>query len=141
MKFTDWYFDFRLSVVDTQWHETKTLVSYAMPRVPDKRWWFDFYCMMGAYFMCCKGLFRTDEQINNGLEYAVFPNLYQVADSYVATLLTKSLQRTAFAVMISRVELQNNGRKLGYDQVAEIREWAQSYASKSITKGGVNMRW
>mgnify|MGYP000161319164 CR=1 FL=1 len=42
---TDWSFDYAANLLDTQWHEPKTVESYAMPRVPDSRWWFDIYCI------------------------------------------------------------------------------------------------
>ena len=63
--FADCEFDYnyKIGVLDTKWHEPKTLDTYAMPRISDsKRWWFDFYHMMGAYAMCSKGLFRDEEE-------------------------------------------------------------------------------
>ena len=48
-KFSDWNFDYRTNVMDKKWQEPKTIETYATPCIPDKRWWLDFYFMMGAY--------------------------------------------------------------------------------------------
>lgn len=93
-KFTDWSFDYLANVLDTKWHEPKTVESYGMPRIPDRRWWFDFYCLTGAYGMCDNGFFRSEQQIADGLQYAVFPDLHKVSDNHVTTQLGEALKGT-----------------------------------------------
>ena len=93
-KFSDWNIYSRTNVLYTKWNELKTIQIYAIPCIPDKRWWFVFYYMMGAYAMCRNGLFRNNEQIKAGLEYTVLQSLYKVSDSYVATILSKSIRKS-----------------------------------------------
>ena len=76
-KFSNWDFDYKTNVMDTKLHRPKTIETYKMPRIPDKRWWFDFYFIIGAYAMCGNGLLRDDKQIKPGLEYYVFPTLHK----------------------------------------------------------------
>ena len=61
---SDWNFDYRNNVLNTKWHEPKTIETYAMPCITDKIWWFNFYLMIGAYEMCSNGLLHDDDQIN-----------------------------------------------------------------------------
>ncbi len=57
--FNDWSFDMLLNVIDTLWRESKTFKKYTMPRITDNFFGFDWYCVMGAYFMCEDALYRT----------------------------------------------------------------------------------
>jgi hypothetical protein len=41
--FRDWVFDYLWMVTNTPWKEKKTVNMYALPRVPDKRRYFDWY--------------------------------------------------------------------------------------------------
>ena len=79
--FSQWRFDYLANITDTKWHEPKTVDVYAMPRIPDERWWFCFYFVMGAYAMCENGLYRSPKQISDGLQNAVFPSLHKVDDN------------------------------------------------------------
>ena len=74
-------------MLDTKWHEPKTIETYAVFLITDKKSWFKLYFIMGAYTMWGNGLFRNDKQIKSGLEYDVFPSLHKFSDSYVATIL------------------------------------------------------
>jgi len=119
-KFSDWSFDYMTYVLDTKWSETKTCDKYAMPRVPDKRWWFCFFYLMGAYAMCGNGLYRTEAQKCNGFEHTVFPDLQQVSDNYVTTLLGSWIKK-------------------GLAGAAEgIEEFTRMYTAKSLRIGAVN---
>lgn len=91
-KFTDWSFDYMTYVLDTQWKEAKTCDAYAMARVSDKRWWFDFFFIMGAHAMCNKGLYRSEEEIKNGFMHTVFPDLQKYSDNYVTTLVGNAVK-------------------------------------------------
>ncbi|KAL3785836.1 hypothetical protein HJC23_012391 [Cyclotella cryptica] len=90
--FNDWSYDYLLNVVDTLWKESKTLKKYTMPRFTDEFFGLDWYCVLGAYFMCDDGLFRSPEDISNGKMNAVFPSLHQVQDKAVAKKLTNAIR-------------------------------------------------
>eukprot|EP00956_Cyclotella_meneghiniana_P002525 scaffold2885_cov62-Cyclotella_meneghiniana.AAC.2 len=90
--FNDWSYDYLLNVVDTLWKESKTLKSYTMPRFTDEFFGLDWYCVLGAYFMCDDGLFRSTEDIEKGKMNAVFPSLHQVQDKAVAKKLTNAIR-------------------------------------------------
>ena len=65
---------------------------WALPRIPDKRWWFCFYWVMGAYVMCGNGLHRLDVSVAAGLLYAVFPRLHKVSDGCVTTQIRNAIK-------------------------------------------------
>ena len=109
-----------------------------MPCIPDKRWWFDFYFMMGAYAICRNGLFCYGEHIKSGLEYAVFPSLHKVSDSDLETMLSKSIRKILLSQMSNGVKKYQNNLPLSPDQKDHIEEWSKLLSSKSIRKGRVN---
>ena len=109
-----------------------------MPRIPDKRFWFDFYFMMGSYAMCINSLFRNDEQIKSGLQYAVFPSLHKVSDGYVATMLSKSTRKSLISQICNGIKKDQNNLPLSSHQKSHIEEWSKLFSSKSIRNGGVN---
>lgn len=122
-KFTDWSFDYLTYVLDTKWSETKTCDIYAMARVSDKRWWFCFFFIMGAYAMCSNGLYRSEEQIKNGLQYAVFPDLHKYKDNYVTTVVGKWVKQG----------LDSMNR-----EVPGIDSMTKMFSAKSCRVGAVN---
>ena len=98
-KFSDWNFDYRTNLLYINWHEPKTIETYAMPCIPDNRWWFDFYFMLGAYAIFSNGLLRDDEQMKLGLEYTVFTSLHKVSHTYVAKMTSKSIRKGLISQM------------------------------------------
>jgi hypothetical protein len=115
--FKEWDFDRFLKVTNTGWTESKTCNFYAMARVPDKRWCFCFYFHMAAYFMCCNGLYRTEEQIKKSLSKVVFPNLYSIGDASVAKKLTVGIRK--------------------YLPQALSKELRDSFSSRSLRQGSI----
>ena len=93
---------------------------YALPRIPDKRWWFCFYWVMGAYVMCENGLHRSDADVAAGLLYAVFPSLHKVSDGYVTTQIGNAI----------KVNLPK--------KVQENDQWKKWFSAKCIRIGGIN---
>ena len=65
--FRDWVFDYLWQVTNTPWKEKKTVQAYAIARVPDERWYADWYFIMAMYCMCEKGLYRSPQQKKSGL--------------------------------------------------------------------------
>ena len=66
--------------------------------------------MMGTYAMYRNVLLHDYDHIKPGLEYAVFPNLHKVSDSYVATMLSKSTRKSLILQM--RNELKSHQKHL-----------------------------
>ena len=92
-----------LNVVDTLWRESKTLLKYTMPRITDDNFFgFDWYCVMGAYFMCKDALYRTPEQIKLGKMSAVFPSLHQVSDKNVTKKMSNAIQTNPSQITFQR---------------------------------------
>ena len=79
-------------VTNTPWKEKKTVNMYALPRVPDKRWYFDWYVIMAMYSMCENGLYRSPSQVERGLGFVVFPLLHRMNDNIVASFVTDTLR-------------------------------------------------
>ena len=77
IEFSDWSYDYLLKCVDTLWKESKTLTKYTMPRFTDEFFGFDWYCVLGGYFMCEQGLYRNEEQISAEKMNVLFPSLHQ----------------------------------------------------------------
>ncbi len=90
--FRDWVFDYLWMVTNTPWKEKKTVNMYALPRVPDKRWYFDWYVIMAMYSMCEKGLYRSPSEVERGLGLVVFPLLHRMNDNIVASFVTDTLR-------------------------------------------------
>lgn len=90
--FSEWYYDWRLECPSTPWAESKTLKKYGMSRICDDFFGFDWFCNMGAYFMCEDGLARNEDQIKKGQMNAVFPKLQDVNNSTVAKKLTAAIR-------------------------------------------------
>jgi hypothetical protein len=82
--FKEWDYDHFLKVTNTGWTELKTCNFYAMAHVPDEKWCFCFYFHMAAYFMCCNGLYRNEDQIKKNLSMVVFPSLHYIQDVAIA---------------------------------------------------------
>lgn len=122
-KFTDWSFDYMTYVLDTQWKEAKTCDVYAMARVSDKRWWFCFFFVMGAYAMCADGLHRSEEQIDNGFQHAVFPDLQKYSDNYITTLVGNWMKK---------------GLEWCKEEVNGIEDFTKKFSAKSCRMGAVN---
>ena len=119
-KYTEWDFDFNSRVLDTKWNEPKTANTYGMARIPDARWWFDFYCIMGAYAMVANGLYRSPKHKMDGLESAVFPDLHNIGDSSVTSQLGRVIQENL------------------PPEVMEDPELKKLFSAKSLRSGGVN---
>ena len=118
--FKEWDFDHFLKVTNTGWTESKTCNYYAMARVPDKMWCFCFYFHMAAYFMCCNGLYRTQEQIEKSLSKVVFPSLYNIGDASVARKLTVGVRK--YLPVSLRKELRDSfsSRSLRLGPITEL---------------------
>ncbi len=91
--YNDWRFDHLLQVVDAPWQETKILDCYSRAGLSDDDWVFDFYVQKGAFYMCEKGLYRTEEQVKKGFEHAVYPSLHDRSDNGVAKLIGNILKK------------------------------------------------
>ena len=91
--YNDWRFDHLLQVVDAPWQETKILDCYSRAGLSDDDWLFDFYVQKGAFYMCEKGLYRTDEQVKKGFEHAVYPSLHARSDNSVAKIISNILKK------------------------------------------------
>lgn len=114
---TDWNWDYLLNVTDTGWSESKTLNAYAMARIPDENPLFDFYFQLGAYAMCEKGLYRSQEQIANNLLNKVFCNLHAIQNNSVTGKITDAIRANLPAGLTE----------------AERRK----YSAKSLRQGGI----
>ena len=78
-EYSTWTYDYHVKVVDTLHKESKRLKVYTMPRFADDWYGFDWYCNMGAYYMCEQGLYQNAEQIEAGKTDAVFVNLQSIS--------------------------------------------------------------
>jgi hypothetical protein len=98
--YIDWYFDLLTELVDTSWKESKNLKKYTMPCFSDDFFGFDWYCVMGAFFMSEDGLFRSkQEQIEQGKLNAVFVRLHQLQDNLVAGNASSTTTTAPLAAM------------------------------------------
>jgi len=118
--FKEWDFDHFLKVTNTGWTESKTCNYYAMARVPDKMWCFCFYFHMAAYFMCCNGLYRTQEQIEKSLSKVVFPSLYNIGDASVAKKLTVGVRKYLPASLRKELRDSFSSRSLRLGPITEL---------------------
>jgi hypothetical protein len=91
--FNDWSFDFHLHILDTMLRESKRSRSYAMARVTDDSFLFDFFYIHGAFAMAENGLHRTPEQVRDGKERHVYPSLHSIHNNTVAKKLTDIIRR------------------------------------------------
>jgi len=90
--YSEWEFDFKVGCPNTPWAESKTLKKYGMSRICDDFFGFDWFCNIGAFWMCNDGLARNADQISKGQMNAVFPNLHDVSNAYVAKKLTNAVR-------------------------------------------------
>ena len=74
----DWNFDFFLQILDTIWKESKRSHSYAMSRVAEDSFLFDFFYIDGTFAMDENCLHRTPEQVRDGKEHHVFPSEHSI---------------------------------------------------------------
>jgi len=113
--FSEWYFDWLLNCPNTPWSESsKTLKKYGMCRICDDFFGFDWFCNMGAFFMCQDGLARDEDQVRKGQMNAVFPSLQVGSNNNVTKKLTNAIRSSLDGV-------PNDTR--------------QKYSAKSIRKG------
>ena len=107
-------------MLDTKWHEPKTIESYTMQHIRYKRSWFGFHFMMGAYAMYSNGIFCDYDQIKAELEYVVFPRLQKISDSCVERMLSKYIRKFLISHMRNGVLKVNKNIPLSLDQKAHI---------------------
>ncbi|KAL3795495.1 hypothetical protein ACHAWO_003295 [Cyclotella atomus] len=118
--YNDWYFDLLTELVDTSWKESKNLKKYTMPRVSDDFFGFDWYCVMGAFFMCEDGLFRSEEQIEQGKLNAVFVRLHQLQDASVAGKLAAAIQSNIPDNVLEEIRKLFTGKSLRKGAITEL---------------------
>ena len=90
--FTEWYYDWRLECPSTAWAESKTFKKYGISRICDNFYGFDWFCNMGAYFMCDNGLARDECQISKGQMNSVFPSLQDISNNTMMKKLTNTIR-------------------------------------------------
>jgi len=75
---------------------------------------------MAVYFMCCNGLYRTQEQIEKSLSKVVFPSLYNIGDASVARKLTVGVRK--YLPVSPRKELRDSfsSRLLRLGHITEL---------------------
>jgi hypothetical protein len=118
--YNDWYFDLLTELVDTSWKESKNLKKYTMPRVSDDFFGFDWYYVMGAFFMCEDGLFRSEEQIEQGKLNAVFVRLHQLQDASVAGKLAAAIQSNIPDNVLEEIRKLFTGKSLRKGAITEL---------------------
>ena len=91
--YNDWRHDYALEATDAPWHEAKVIDCYSRPGISDDDWPFDFHAVKGAFYMCERGLHRTDAQKKRGIEHTVYPSLYNVHNNSVAKKISKVLKQ------------------------------------------------
>jgi hypothetical protein len=110
--YREWEFDYLYNVVNTRWKEQKCTNAYAMPRVADIDWNKDWYLSMAMYIMIEKGLYRTPEQIRNGLKLTVYPMFQGQHAGHCTDNITRAIRSALppeFKDMFSAKSLRQSG--------------------------------
>ena len=116
----DWNFDFYLQILDTMWRESKRSQSYAMSRVADDSFLFDFFYIHGAFAMGENGLHRTPEQVRDGKERHVYPSLHGIHNNSVAYILTKIIRNNLPASVPMKVRAKYSSKSLRQAAINEM---------------------
>ena len=92
--YSEWEFGHKVGCPNNPWAESKALKKYGMSRICDNFFGFDWFCNMGAYWLCedDDGLARNEEQIRKGQMNSVFSNLHDVNNASVAKKLTNAVR-------------------------------------------------
>jgi hypothetical protein len=97
----------------------KNIAVYAMGIVPDLiHWLFDIYHCLACYFMVEHGLLREDKDIRKGRINAVFPSLFNLAESSTTNKLTKIIRANINAK--PEIQKRYSARSERYGAVTEL---------------------
>jgi hypothetical protein len=91
-----------------------------MLRISDDFFGFDWYFVMGAYFMCEDGLFRSELQRDDGKMNAVFPNLQGLLDSSVCRKIANAIRSNLPDHIPDDVRKKFSGRSLRKGAITEL---------------------
>jgi len=117
--YSEWEFDLKLGCPNTPWAESKTLKKYGMRRICDDFFGFDWFCNMGAYWMCDDGLARNAEQIHKVQMNSVFPNLHDVNNASVAKKLRNAV-RSSLDGMPHDIRKKYSAKSIRKGMITEI---------------------
>ncbi len=113
--FAEWSYNQKMNCPNTPWAQSKTLKKSGMCRICDESFFFDWFCVMGCYFMC-DGLTRSNDQIRKGQMNCVFPKLQDGSNNNVSKQLKDCI-------------------RLSLAKIGVPEDICMKYTAKSLRKG------
>ena len=77
-----------------RWHDLKNREVSAKPIIHNRLGWkFDVFHAMGCYLAAEKGLYRSQQEIDKGMQYSMFPELKKVAQRSASKKIQTVMQK------------------------------------------------